>query len=108
MSTMNVLDSPLPADSQYAIAPRAPLSAVAKRRFSISSQVIPGLITGLDSLVILSSALITYLLVVADYVEDPSYYAAAGAFVWLASIMLMNFAGLYQFEPITRPLAFAD
>jgi Undecaprenyl-phosphate glucose phosphotransferase len=64
--------------------------------------------TGLDSFVILSSALISYLIIVANHVEDPSYYAAAVGFVWLATIMLMNFGGLYQFEPIMRPLAFAD
>jgi Undecaprenyl-phosphate glucose phosphotransferase len=109
MSTMNVLGSLVPASSQYSTESRARVpSSLSKRRFSISSHVIPGLVTGLDSLVILSSALISYLLIVADYVEDPSFYAAAVAFVWLATIMLMNLGGLYQFEPIMRPLAFAD
>jgi Undecaprenyl-phosphate glucose phosphotransferase len=79
-----------------------------KRTFSISSNVIPGLMAALDSFVILSVALITYLVIVADRAEDPSYYAAAIGFVWLASMMLMNFAGLYQFEPVMRPLSFAD
>jgi Undecaprenyl-phosphate glucose phosphotransferase len=107
MSTMNVLESLVPASSHHSIETRSP-SAVSKRRFSISSHVIPGLMTGLDSFVILSSALITYLLIVADYVEDPGYYAAAVAFVWLATIMFMNLGGLYQFEPIMRPLSFVD
>lgn len=97
------------ASSRYFSESRAHVQhGVSKRRFSISSHVIPGLMTGLDTLVILSSALISYSLIVAGYVKDPGYYAAAVAFVWLATIMLMNFAGLYQFEPIMRPLAFAD
>jgi putative colanic acid biosysnthesis UDP-glucose lipid carrier transferase len=76
-----------------------------KKRFSISSHVIPGLIIALDSLVILSSALISYTTIV--YFGDVSYYAAAAAFVWLVTVMLMNFAGLYEFDVITRPLASA-
>jgi len=77
-----------------------------KRRFSISSRVIPGLITALDSLVILASALFSFTALVP--LGELGYYAPAAAFVWLVGIMLMNFAGLYEFEAITRPLAFAD
>jgi Undecaprenyl-phosphate glucose phosphotransferase len=109
MFAKNVMELLVPASSQYSIESRSRVqSCVLKRRFSISSHVIPGLMTGLDSFVILSSALISYLIIVANHVEDPSYYAAAVGFVWLATIMLMNFGGLYQFEPIMRPLAFAD
>jgi putative colanic acid biosysnthesis UDP-glucose lipid carrier transferase len=83
-------------------------AVVTRRKFSISSHVIPGLIVGLDSFVILATALISYFVVVGNYVEDPSLYGVAIAFFWLVTIMLMNFAGVYQFEPILRPLAFAD
>ena len=62
--------------------------------------------TALDSLVILSSALISYIAIVR--LGEPDYYAAAVAFVWLVTIMLMNFAGLYEFDPIIRPFAFVD
>jgi putative colanic acid biosysnthesis UDP-glucose lipid carrier transferase len=86
----------------------AALNALPRRTFSISSHVIPGLIASLDSIVILGSAIITYAIVVGDFIEDASYYAAAICFVWLATLMLMNFAGLYLFEPIMRPLAIAD
>jgi Undecaprenyl-phosphate glucose phosphotransferase len=79
-----------------------------KRTFSISSHVIPGLIAAFDSCIILSTAAITYLVVVADFVDDRGYYAAAIGFVWLVSMMLMNFAGLYHFEAIMRPLSVAD
>ena len=77
------------------------------RRFSISSHVIPGLMIGFDSLVILASAIISYTMIVGN-VEDPSYYAAAAAFVWIVTIMLLNFGGLYEFDPIMKPLSFLD
>ena len=82
------------------------LKSLAKKRFSISSQVLRGLMIAIDSLVILSSGLLLYDLIVEFGV--PSYYAAAVAFVWLVSIMLMNFAGLYEFDAVTRPIAFID
>jgi Undecaprenyl-phosphate glucose phosphotransferase len=88
--------------SRSAAATSAP-----QRTFSISSQVVPGLMVALDSLVILSVALITYSAIIGDF-GDTDYYGAAIGFVWLASILLMNFAGLYQFESIMRPLAVAD
>src|SRR4051812_35919235 len=78
------------------------------RRFSISSEVIPGVLVALDSVALLSTGAISYFVIVADQVEAPGHYAAAIGFVWVASLMLMNFAGLYQFEPIMRPLAFLD
>jgi Undecaprenyl-phosphate glucose phosphotransferase len=62
---------------------------------------------GLDSFVILSSALISYIVIVGS-VSEPSHYATAIAFVWLLAIMLMNFAGLYEFDVVMRPLAFSD
>jgi Undecaprenyl-phosphate glucose phosphotransferase len=77
-----------------------------KKRFSISSRVIPGLMVTLDSLVILSAGLISYVTIISF--GDPEYYIAAVAFVWLTTILLMNLAGLYDFEAIMRPLAFSD
>jgi Undecaprenyl-phosphate glucose phosphotransferase len=78
-----------------------------RKRFLISSNVVPGLLITLDSVVILSTALISYVVTVG-YFGDANYYAAASAFVWLVTIFLMKFAGLYEFEPIMRPLAFSD
>jgi Undecaprenyl-phosphate glucose phosphotransferase len=86
--------------------PRAS-AGTAKKRFSISSHVIPGLIVTLDSVVILASGAITYFVLVG-YFGDTGYYATAIAFVWITTILLMNFAGLYEFDAVMRPLAFAD
>ena len=83
-------------------------SLLAPRRLSFSSQVVQELIIGIDSIVILSMALLTYVTCVGPAAQDPAYYAAAICFVWLVSIALMNLAGLYQLDPVMRPLAFAD
>lgn len=86
-----------------------PTDAVLRRKYlSLSSNVIPGIICALDSLVILATGAITYELIAAGYVEEPGYYAAAIAFVWLVSIILMNFGGLYHFDSILDPISTLD
>jgi Undecaprenyl-phosphate glucose phosphotransferase len=81
---------------------------VSRGKYSISSNVVPGFIVALDSVIILSVAIISYLVIVGDYTEITDYYIAATIFVWLITVMLMKFADLYQFEAILRPLVFAD
>jgi len=81
--------------------------AAPKRRFLISSQVVPGLIATMDSVVILAAALVSYFVIVGN-LGDTNYYLAAIAFVWLTTLLLMNFAGLYEFDPIMAPFAFTD
>lgn len=76
--------------------------------FSISSQVLPGLIAGLDTFAILSVALLSFLVLVGSDAGETDHYVTAVCFVWLVALMLMHFAGLYQLEPIMRPLAFVD
>src|SRR5262249_42763670 len=78
------------------------------RRVSFSSQVVPGLIAAFDSVVILTVAVLSFLFLVGDHAEDASYYTVAVSFVWIVTLLLMNFAGLYQLEPILRPLKFSD
>jgi Undecaprenyl-phosphate glucose phosphotransferase len=79
-----------------------------RKRFSVSSNVIPGIMTSLDSLAILGAGLISYLLIAEGAADEPTYYAAAIAFIWLVSIALMNFGGLYQFDAILDPLLMLD
>lgn len=78
------------------------------RRLSFSSQVLREFLIVLDSITILSVALVTYYVVVGNQTDERAYYGAAIAFVWLVSVSLMNFASLYQLEPVMRPLAFVD
>jgi putative colanic acid biosysnthesis UDP-glucose lipid carrier transferase len=75
-----------------------------RAQFSISSQVLPGVIVGLDAFAILSAAFITYSILLAGSLDDPGHYFAAVSFVCLVTIMLLNFAGLYQLEAIMRPV----
>jgi Undecaprenyl-phosphate glucose phosphotransferase len=77
-------------------------------KLPISSHVMPGLVALLDSVAILSSAVILYVLLVGDAIDDDEIYIAATAFIWLVNLLLLHFAGLYQFDAILRPLAFAD
>jgi Undecaprenyl-phosphate glucose phosphotransferase len=77
-------------------------------RLSFSSHVVPGLIAALDTAMIMSVALVSFFALVGQYVEDVSYYGAAIAFVWITTILLLHFAGLYHLEAILRPLAFSD
>jgi putative colanic acid biosysnthesis UDP-glucose lipid carrier transferase len=74
-----------------------------RRKFAMSSHVLPQLIVTLDSMAILSAAVVTYLLTERVFTDRTEYYISAALFVWLTSLLLMNVAGLYKFEPIMRP-----
>jgi Undecaprenyl-phosphate glucose phosphotransferase len=78
------------------------------RKLTFSSRILREVVIGLDTCAILLTALITFVAFVGGRVEEPGYYGAAIAFVWLVSITLMNFAGLYRLDPVMRPLAYAD
>ena len=78
------------------------------RRLSFSSQVLPGIVAGLDSLAVLSTATISFVMIVGSQGYDAEYYAAAICFVWIVVAFLLHFAGLYRLEPIMSPLVFAD
>src|SRR5262245_15366251 len=82
--------------------------AFPKRRLSFSSQVLPGIVVGLDSLAVLSTAAISFVTIVGSQGYDAEYYAAAICFVWIVVAFLMHFGGLYRLEPIMSPLVFAD
>ena len=77
-------------------------------QFPISSQVLPGLVVILDSIAILSIAIVSYALIIGGVTEYTDLYLSAATFVWLVTLLLMNFAGLHQFDAILRPLAILD
>src|SRR5215813_8290791 len=82
--------------------------SVAPAGFSISSQVLPGLMAALDTIAIWSVALISFAVLVGEYLDEAEHYITAICFVWLVALMLMHFAGLYRLEPIMRPIGFVD
>ena len=81
---------------------------ISKTRLPLSSHVVPGLFVCLDSVAILFGAYFSYVIIVGNQISTNGYYVVATAFVWLITILLMSFASLYHFEPLMRPLAFAD
>ena len=81
---------------------------VEPRRLPLSSQVVPTLFGLLDSLAILSTSLVTYFFIVGYSPENANFYIVAVSFVWLSTLLLMNFGGLYHFEALMRPLAYID
>lgn len=78
-----------------------------KANFPISANFISGLFILFDSLAILASGLALHHYMVSDANLSDEYLAAI-SFIWLTTIMLLNFGGLYQFEAITRPLSVWD
>lgn len=80
----------------------------AGQRFPISSHVVPGIILFLDGLSIIVAALITYAIILGDPLDASETEMAAAVFICMITLLLMNFAGLYNFEPILRPVIFAD
>ena len=79
-----------------------------RRRLPISSHVVPALLLAADSAAILLSALLSHAIIVGDQPSTASYYVVASAFVWITTLVMMSFARLYLFEPIVRPLSYAD
>src|SRR5262245_49560153 len=65
--------------------------SVAPAGFSISSQVLPGLVAALDTLAIWSVALISFSALVGGYPDESEQYITTICFVWLVAMMLMHF-----------------
>ena len=77
-------------------------------RYPLSDRVLIGLQAGLDSLAIIAVGLASFWLMIT-YEQPPSeLYLSATAFVWIASVLLLHFAGLYTLEAIMRPLQVLD
>jgi Undecaprenyl-phosphate glucose phosphotransferase len=68
-------------------------------QFPISSQVLPGLVVILDSIAILSIAIVSYVLIIGGVTENTDLYFAAATFVWLVTLLLMNFAAFINSMP---------
>jgi Undecaprenyl-phosphate glucose phosphotransferase len=80
---------------------------VRTRRIKISSQFLSGLIGLLDTIAVLSAGIAVYFMVQFSG-DDVNQYVAAVTFVWLATMMLYQFGGLYQFAAIVRPASVID
>jgi Undecaprenyl-phosphate glucose phosphotransferase len=68
----------------------------------------PSLFVGLDSVAIITSGLVAHAIILGSPPDIADHDTVAMSFVWLTTLMLMNFAGLYKFEPLMRPLTYVD
>jgi putative colanic acid biosysnthesis UDP-glucose lipid carrier transferase len=71
-------------------------------RFIFLIRLIPTIQLLLDSLVLLACGYLTYMFLVFYSYKTADYYTLAIMFHWLLTVMLMYFAGLYQFESVLR------
>ncbi len=72
----------------------------------LSGTVAASLLVISDTMALLGIGLATYLWLIG-YSTAENLYVVAVTFVWLTSIILMHFAGLYRFDVATRPLRYA-
>lgn len=78
------------------------------RRLPLSSHVLASLAVVLDSFAIVSSALVVHTIIVGSSASTVTYYTVATCFVWLTTLILMSFAGLYRFDALMRPISYVD
>ena len=73
----------------------------------ISANVVSRLFLLLDSVTIVGPGLLLYFPLTGGLTTSDEYLAAI-SFIWLSSIMLFHFTGLYRFEAVIRPFAGVD
>ncbi|MEO9876464.1 MAG: undecaprenyl-phosphate glucose phosphotransferase [Anderseniella sp.] len=71
----------------------------------LSATVAGSVLVGIDSLAILGSGAATCAALI-DYQDTNNLYGTATIFVWLMSLILMQFGGLYRYDAALRPLRF--
>ena len=76
------------------------------RKYPLSSSIVTGLCVLFDSAAIIAAGLITHEFFAGARLSDE--YLAAISFIWIATVLLFQFARLYQFEAVTHPIASAD
>src|SRR6476646_1709643 len=79
-----------------------------RRRISVSSNVVPGVVAGTEAIIIALAGLISYALMVKYSTETVGVYIAAICFICVVVLLVFQFAGLYQFDIILRPAANLD
>ncbi len=71
----------------------------------LSSTVAATILVIGDSVSILCSGFLSYMALI-DYHGKQELYVTAVAFVWLVSLILMHFGGLYRHDAVSKPLKF--
>ena len=87
---------------------RLDVGVLSRKNLSISSDVIPAIFVGLDSLMILAVGAISLGEMIGLYSSLIDLYAFAVCFFWIVTLMLLNFAGQYKLDAIMRPFEYLD
>jgi Undecaprenyl-phosphate glucose phosphotransferase len=77
-------------------------------RFPVTDDVVSGVQAAIDSVVVLLTGYLCYLLVVDHLDPVPGNYVFALTFEWVAIVLLFQFGGLYDFRAIMNPLRAVD
>ena len=81
------------------------LMTTRERSFPLSSSVVIGTFVFLDGALFIASGVVAYMFAISGPVPDPELYPAAVSFIWLVSLFLFHYGGLYDFNAIMSPLA---
>jgi len=76
--------------------------------YAFSASLISGLSILVDSIIILSSGIASYAIIVGVTASNIELYLSAIFFIFIISFVLFHFAGLYQFEAIMHPNNYWD
>jgi Undecaprenyl-phosphate glucose phosphotransferase len=79
-----------------------------KRRIPISWSIVSGIWVGLDSVAIVGSGAVSYYTQIGWWDLNSSFYTSAIFFVWIASLILSQFAGLNDLDAVLSPMRVLD
>ncbi len=80
------------------------LMTTREKSYPLSSSVVIGTVVLLDGAWIVAIGALAYMFLVEGFVPQPELYPAAISFVWLVSLFLFHYGGLYDFDAIMAPL----
>lgn len=79
------------------------LMTTREKSFPLSSSVVVGIFVFLDGVMIIATGALAFRYMVVG-APQPELYPAAISFVWLVSLFLFHYGGLYDFSAIMSPL----
>jgi Undecaprenyl-phosphate glucose phosphotransferase len=81
------------------------LMTAREKSFPLSSSVVVGVFVLLDGAWFIVAGLLAYVFLVDRAIPPAELYLAAVLFIWLASLFIFNYVGLYKFAAIMAPVA---
>ena len=81
------------------------LMTAREKSFPLSSSVVIGSFVLSDGAWLIASGILAYVFLVDGQVPPPELYLAAVLFIWMISLLLFHYGGLYSFTVIMAPMA---